>query len=1365
MSIGKISEFDLDHGNWSLYCERVELFFKANGIKNELKLPTLISLVGDKTYELMVNVTNPMKPAELEYERLVDMVRQHLQPTPTVVAERYRFRQRRQNPTESIAQFVTGLKQAARYCNFGTALEENLRDQLVCGLRSDMIRQRLFAEESLPFGKAMSLAQSLEMAEKDAASVEAQRGDRTENLAQIRTAAAGAANRRRQSGAGGAAGSVAARADVCCGVCGAQGHSGRDCRYSDYVCSRCKRPGHLRRVCRAPVRKRLSGQRANFISEGTSEGDAEQEVEEPMFQMSLSDYRPVSVVLLVNGKKLKMEVDTGTATSCISQSTYLKMFSDLPLKSCDLCFKFYDGSKVKPLGVIQPLVGYGNREKCLDLFVVKKGVTTLVGRQWLTELKIKIPVFSSHVENMCNISETAKSFKSLNVVLDSYKDVLAGGLGRYTGEAAHLVVRPDATPVYCRARPLPYALRERVDAELDAMLAAGVIEPIDCSAWAAPLVPVRKKDGGLRVCADFKVTLNPYLVVDRYPLPRIQDLFANLSGGEKFTKIDMSQAYNQICLSEDSKKYTVISTHRGLFRYNRLVYGLASSSGIFQRIINNLIKNIPNTQAFLDDVIITGPDDEAHLRTLETVLKKFQSHGLKIKRNKCTFLADEVNYLGYIVSKQGIRPDPTKINSIKKMPTPTNTSELRSFLGMVNFYAKFVRNLSHILHPLYELLKKGKTWIWSSACEKAFNQVKELLLGNKVLMHYDPKRELIVTCDASGRGIGGVLSQIDGGGAERPVAYVSRKLTDAEKSYAQIHREALAIVFTIKKFHEYLYGRRFLLRTDHKPLVSIFGPQKGIPPMAASKMQRWAVILSAYDFDIQYVRTDCNAADALSRLPSVAASDEQYTSDSDSHLFFASDALLLNNQNIKKFTKRDPILSRVYNYINTGWPSSMQTDGLQPYWNRREELYTEAGCVMWGYRVVVPTGCREQVLRELHEPHMGIVKTKAMARSYVWWPGVDEAIESQCKTCAICAECAAAPPAAPPSPWRWPQRPYERVHCDFLGPIDGNVYLITIDARSKWIEVFRMTRTTAQCTINKLRESWARWGLPKQVVTDNGPPFSSAEFNYFLEFNGIEHLYSPPYHPASNGAAENAVKIIKNVIKKARAGNNNIDTAIVRFLLNYHNTPHSTTGESPARLLQGRQLRTRLDALKPDIQLKVVQRQKQSVDKTHTQTRVLGAGEQILYRNYNNTGKWLPGQIANCLGSNTYSVTTPEGIVHHRHVDQLKRRSGRSSCIYPSIAKESYNEKEQVVTAGTTTPANIAIQERLGPDKLEDRQTTDLQAEKDTDKSTPAKQIQQPSASSVETQPTATTVDENQQEYVRPVRERKAVKRYGLEID
>lgn len=1279
MSIGKLSAFDVIGGNWSSYVDRLEMYFKVNKVEIDMKLPIMIASMGDPAYELLANLASPKKPAELKFTEAVDLLRGHLQPAPSVLAERFRFRQRRQNGTETVAEYVAELKKLSRYCKFGDGLNENLRDQFVCGLKSDLIRQRLFAEpDDLSFANAVKMANALEAAERDSAAVEPGAGSSAASGEAAASAVHAVAVSRARGRRGGRRADGAARAQAAgsarpapqaayanCPGCGARNHEYKNCRYRNLVCSGCREAGHIRRVCshpgstdkgrRAPKRDSVHYGEAN---EETSPSD-NSESEEDVYNLSLNNYKAVSLTINIDGVKLKMEVDTGTAISCISKHTYDSYFSHRPIEECTTRLKFYDGSRIRPLGYIKPDVRYGTERRSLELFVIEGGTTSLLGRQWLSELKIPIPTFTcNHVVG----TENKELHTKIECLLDRYKDLFSGGLGRYTGGSASLRVRAGAAPVFQRARPLPYSLRERVDAELDAMLRAGVIEPVECSEWASPLVPITKADGTLRICADYKATLNPVLLVDRYPLPKIEDVLVGLNGSQYFSKIDLSQAYNQVEL-DSSDVYTVINTHRGLFKYKRLVFGLASSPGIFQRIMCNLLRGIPNVQTFLDDVIVGGKTWEEHFQALESVFKRLHEKGLKLKRSKCVFLVEEVSYLGYIVSKEGIKADPTKVEAIQKMQRPRNVSELRSFLGLLNFFAKFIKNFSAILVPLYHLLKKNVDWHWTDECENTFNKVKKLLTSTEVLRHYDPAKPLILTCDASQRGVGGLISQ-PGPRGERPVAYISRTLNAAEKNYSQIHREALAIIFCMKKFHQYLYGRKFTLRTDHKPLVSIFGPQTGIPAMAASRMQRWAVIMSAYTYDIEYIKTNENSADGLSRLPVSDSTNKPNKIPEQTFLHLAQDALLLDYNDIKRGTKNDPILVRILSYIRDGWPAECEIQAMRPYFNRKNELYEELGCVMWGYRVVIPTSCRDKVLKIIHEPHMGIEKSKALARSYVWFPGIDEALETCCRACSVCAAHGDAPPHQTPRPWPYAAKPWTRVHLDFMGPIFGKIYLVAVDSTSKWLEVFQVSSTGADCTIAKLSELWSRWGIPRQLVTDNAKSFCSKEFESFVKSDGIEHVFTAPYHPSSNGAAENAVRTLKRVIKKAVTENCNVDKALQRFLLYYRNTDHSSTGECPAVLMLNRRLRTRLDALKPDREHKERKSKSRQVEAAGGADRQVKEGEDVWYRNYLKGEKWSPGTVVDRLGKNNFTIKDQVGNNIHRHVDQLKRRS-RFSLVGP----------------------------------------------------------------------------------------------------
>lgn len=1344
MTIGKLSEFNVRAGNWTLYVERAEMYFKVNEIKKELWLPTLIAAMGDEAYELISNLTSPAKPGESTYEVITQLMKDHLQPKPSFMAERYRFRQRRQQTGENIPQYISELKKLAKHCEFKAVLEENLRDQLVCGLISETIRQRLFTEENLEYTKAVKIACAMEAAERDAAAVEQPGTSVTEPTSGSTSGSGstevlhtGVMRRGRGGGTPRGSGNVHSRGQKYvgevgsgsnaepCNACGVWSHQVNDCPYRNYVCGKCRQRGHLRKVCplrttRDTARRAGRGSGRNLLAHvvaGDQEREAEwsedddslfeeEEIGENLFQLCLNDYKPVSLLVSVDGISIPMEVDTGSLVSCISKKMYDQCFSTRRLDTSNLVFKFYNGVKIRPLGVITPTVRYGEQIKCLELFVIEGGTTSLLGRQWLSELKIRIPTLFRNVVEKDN-GNVGNAKQKLMSLFSRYKELFTEGLGRFKGGKAQLRVREGATPVFCRARPVPYALRERVDEELDAMLRTGVIEPVDSSDWATPLVPVRKADGGLRICADYKVTLNPVLLIDRYPLPRIDDLLVNLNGAKILSKIDLSQAYNQIELY-DPDNLTVINTHKGLFKYKRLVYGLSSSPGIFQRIMTNLLQDIPNVQVFLDDIIIGTETVTQHLVILNKLFERLCSSGFKLKTNKCFFMTKEVKYLGFIISAEGIKADPEKVEGILNIPDPRNVTELRSFLGTVNFYAKFVNNLSTILAPLYKLLKKDVPWNWNDECKLACKKVKSILTSADVLAHYDPNKPLFLTCDASARGIGGVLTQLceeNGGDArERPVVYVSRALTSAEINYSQIEREALAIVFSLEKLHQYLYGRRFTLRTDHKPLVTIFGPKHGIPTMTASRLQRWAIKLTAYAYDIEFVRSKDNGADGLSRLPARALRKQRTCVPEQTFLHFAQNAMLLDYQEIKKQTNHDPLLGRVLYYLRNEWPMDDVIITLKPYYNRRKELYEELGCVMWGHRVVVPDNCRSRVLTELHEAHMGIVKTKAFARSYVWWPGIDEAIETMCRTCPTCAAEADAPPRHAPCPWPWPDKPWARVHLDFLGPINGLIFLVMVDARTKWIEVSQVPSTAASHTINRLSEVFARFGLPRQIISDNGPPFTSSEFSLFLTSNGIEQLFSAPYHPASNGAAENAVRTVKRVIKKAIREKLDIKLFLNNFLLHYRNVEHCTTGEAPALLMCGRKLRTKLDALRPDRNVKVRDvQQKQKQNHNASGSRDLRPGEEVWLRQYRGDDKWVQGKVTEKLGATNYKVVDAKGKQSHKHVDQLKVRK-RSSLIRPS----SPSGRPQEITdgGGEPSPSGTVMEpsEVLTPDDQGDAQ-------------------------------------------------------------
>ena len=547
--------------------------------------------------------------------------------------------------------------------------------------------------------------------------------------------------------------------------------------------------------------------------------------------------------------------------------------------------------------------------------------------------------------------------------------------------------------------------------------------------------------------------------------------------------------------------------------------------------MDSILQGMPYVICYLDDILVTGPSDAEHLNNLEEVLRRLRDHGIRLKKEKCHFFQSSIEYLGHVIDARGIHTSEKRVKAIVDAPADRNLHELRSFLGLLNYYVLRHPNLASQLHPLHTLLRSSQPWEWSEDCERVFQSSKESLTKAPVLAHYDPSLPMVMAADASAYGIGAVISHRHPDGSEQPIEYASRTLTKSERNYAQGEKEALLLVFGIKRFHKYLYGRHFTLLTDHKPLLSILGPKRAIPPLAAAQMQRWALLLSAYSYDLEFRSTDLHAnADSLSRLPlpdSVPVGNPQ-----DPAIFNLRQivSLPVTANDVIAATRTDPTLRKLLVYLRRGWPESVP-DHLLPFWRKKEGLSIESDCILWGCRIVIPEKLRQEVMEELHKDHPGVVRMKSLARSHVWWPDIDKAIEECVKACQACQSSKNSPAKAPLHPWAWATVPWERIHVDFAGPFVGRMFLLATDAHSKWPEIVLMSSTTTAKTIAVLRDMFARNGIPRQLVSDNRPQFISGEFRQFMAANGVKHIRSSPYHPATNGAAERLVQTMKKALK------------------------------------------------------------------------------------------------------------------------------------------------------------------------------------------------------------------------------------------
>jgi ribosome assembly protein YihI (activator of Der GTPase) len=417
------------------------------------------------------------------------------------------------------------------------------------------------------------------------------------------------------------------------------------------------------------------------------------------------------------------------------------------------------------------------------------------------------------------------------------------------------------------------------------------------------------------------------------------------------------------------------------------MFGVKVAPNLWQKFMDRTLQGINGVKCFFDDILVQGSDEFQLLYRLQKVLARLKENNLKVNKDKCNFFQKCINYLGHTIDKEGLHKNKEKVEAILKTERPKDVNELRFFLGLAHYYNKFISNLATITYPLNELLKKHKRFIWSDKCERSFKKIKQEITSNTTLVHFDPAKPITLATDASPFGLGAVLSHKFPDGSERPIAFASRTLTYSEKNYSQIDKEATAIYWALKKFYHYCYGRKFTLITDHKPLTSIFHPHKTLPAMSTMRLFHYAHFLSGFDYEIDYRRSSNHSnADFLSRFPVEKSPDNP----KDQHSIFQIEhmnQLIINPEAIEKETLNDDELKKLLDALHTG-------KSVEPLGYRNNELTLQGNCILKGMRVMIPYSLQQSVLKELHTGHLGILKMKLLANSFVYWKNIDRDIET-----------------------------------------------------------------------------------------------------------------------------------------------------------------------------------------------------------------------------------------------------------------------------------------------------------------------------------------------------------------------------------
>lgn len=1274
-----LTSFDETVESFESYLLRLENYLELRNIDvktdvgNKTSVKVLINCLGPKLFHTLTSLTSPDSPKDMKYEELTKILKNFVCPTPNAVAEQHKFTLRVQHEGETISQFQAELKRLSKHCRFicesckKSTADTHLRTQFIRGVRDANVREKLL---QLPvettMEKCIESAISMEAAKRESFQIFNQ--PKTVNAVnRVKTPpkiqrykpnkSKNFTNKSSNTTRGANVSSVMGK----CFKCGSTSHKANECRKKGLKCTNCGKDGHIREVCLYTVN--AAGQ--NYM----------EEVQYPIYTVTENMHSGKFMIeLQINGNPLSMEIDTGAAVTTISSNTLLKLFPNTNLKKLSTTntkLKTYTGQLITPIGKIDATFTYKNENFEGTLHILKEKVDSILGRDMIRKLQLDFSEIH-HLDN--DISKSDYKLK-ITELIKEFQDLFVDKIGEIPKFKAELKLQNNyGTPIFMRPRPVPYALRDRIENEIDRLESLGIIEKVIHSPWGTPVVPVIKSNGDIRLCADYKATINKYIWDDNYPIPKVEDLFVKLNGGKYFCTLDIHQAYLHMTVNEESSIMQAISTHKGIYKVKRLMFGVKVAPNTWQRFMDQMLNDLDGVTCFFDDIIIQGSTYIDLLLHIRSVLQRLKVNNLHLNKSKCQFIQDSVKYLGHEISKQGLSPMTERVEAILQCPRPTDVSSVRTFLGLVNYYQKFLPNLASKLNPINALLRKGAKFEWSSKCKEIFTKVKGEITSPIVLMPFNNSLPLVLATDASPTGLGAVISHITHDGVERPIAFASRSLTNSEKNYSQIDKEATAIYWGLRKFFQYCYGRRIILETDHKPLTSILHPNKDLPATSAIRLLHYANYMSGFNYEIRYRNTKQHAnADFLSRFP--LKTTETLISQDNATVFQLSqiETLPVTLKEIQTELLKDKEYCELYNKLQSGSASLKCVDA--------EKYSIQDKCIFRGIRVYIPKTLRSRILEELHIAHMGIVKMKAIARSYVWWKGIDQDIELLAKNCLGCSSIKNSPAKAPVHPWEYPKTPMQRVHIDYAGPFYSKYFLIIVDAYTKWVEVFPTNSITSKTTIDYLRETFSRFGLPITLVSDNGPQFRSEEFLMFTKTNGIHHKFSAPYHPATNGQVERYVQTIKQGLRATLNEPGDLKLKLQRLLMQYRKTPHSVTGVSPAELLLKSQFRSRIDLVKRDLH---ADREKNNTS-ANLPIRKFCVGDKVQIRIYNNPQyKWVYGVVNDVKGLLHYEILV-DGLKHIRHVNQIL-----ATNITHTINNEIPFDISERLQNSTENPINIA---------------------------------------------------------------------------
>ena len=1245
---------------WRNFEQHARLMFKGplKKTSEEEKASYVLLWVGQRGREIFNSwdlSDSESKDTNIIYQKF----KQFADPKSNKVFFRYQFHKRQQSSEETFESFLTDLKNLVRDCGYGQDIrDEMVRDRIVSGLFSDQVREKLLTKgDTLTLTSAIDIVTTHEITKQQMctmtdrkstpADIDAIQGSRFKT-GYVQSNQAQIPNRNISS----------------CLNCGGS-HAKGLCPAKGQTCNYCLKLNHYAKVC---MKKKFSQSRKinmvdeqidsieNTTSTRSNVSNKDDDKYQYVYIDSIGQEQPIvpdtafADITFETGDIVKFKVDTGAQTNVLPLSIYSQLTRPPPLGKTNQRLQSYTGQSLNVKGKINLKCAYKEQPMNQEFVVVDiHHSQPILGLRTCLNLNVIKLVMSVNEPTVPMTKE---------MVLNKFKETFTG-LGEIEGEIK-IHLQPDSTPVIHPPRRVPFALKDKLQAELKRMEDMDVIEKVTIPTdWVNSLVTVEKPNGDIRICLDPK-DLNTCIKRPHYSLPTLEDALAKMSGAQYFSKLDAKSGYWMLKLDEPSSYLTTFNTPFGRYRFKRLPFGLICAQDVFQLKMDEVFEGLDGVTPLVDDVIITGKTREEHDANLLAALNRATDKNLKLNPDKLTVGAKEVKFFGHLLTADGLKPDPDKVKAIKDMPDPKDKKELQTMLGMITYLAKFASNqLSEITKPLRDLLKDDVEFTWDTPQKDALNKIKTMMSEEPVLAYYDPSKPVTLQVDSSKSGCGAAIFQ-----SGKPVAFASKSLNQTEQNYAQIEKELYAILFGCTRFHQFIYGRQILVESDHKPLEIIFKKSLlNAPP----RLQRMLLQLQKYDLIVKFISgKKIPVADTLSRKYLPTDTTEEPMEDLDSQIHYIINNLPVSDQKmsqIREATLNDRSLQKIKDYIQHGWPEH-RNDCCQSViecWNYREELSCIDGIILKGEKIFVPTTLRQDMLQKVHEGHFGIEKTIQRARQILFWPRMANDIQTLISSCPTCMTKRPSNPKEPLKPHDIPSRPWQKVATDiFLW--NKRYFMVTVDYYSRFWEIDELSNTTSTSVIRKLSAHFARHGIPEILMSDNATCYMSTEFQNFSKEWDFKHVTSSPGHSQSNGLVEKAVHICKNVLDKAKQSGTNPLIAI----LEYRTSPVDNLA-SPAQLLMGRQLRSNLPAthnyltpetIHPDV-VKQVREKKQSEQQFYYNRTAHPLPEltenQNIHVQLNRGENWVKAKVVEKHSTpRSYLIQTENGQVYRRNRKWLK---------------------------------------------------------------------------------------------------------------